>query len=178
MKLLKKIKLAAHEKGVTSFSGIVFLLLKYPFVNYLFCELASHVPNFMVPMLHRLRGVKVGKNVCIDRTTYIDNLYPELIHIEDGARVTAHCVLVSHISTSTQSKKNYMPFQKDVITIKRNAFIGVNSTILPGSVIGESSIVAAGSVVSGDIPARTLVGGNPVRAIRTLVLDEKDIPDV
>ncbi len=166
MKLLNKINLAAQEKGISSLSGKILMLLKYPFKNYLLCELASHVPNFLVPMIHRLRGVNVGQNVCIDRTTYIDNLYPDLVNIEDGARITAHCVIVCHVSAPEKMKKTHMPFHKEKVIIKKNAFVGVNSTILPGTVIGEDSVISAGSVVSGNVPDRTLVGGNPARAIK------------
>lgn len=174
MKLLKKVKLVAKEKEISSLSGIIFFLLKYPFKHYLLCELASHVPNFLVPMLHRLRGVKIGRDVSIDRTVYMDNLYPELIHIEDGVRITAHCVIVCHFSPSERLKK-HMPFHKRIVSIKKNAFIGMNSTILPGSVIGEDSVIAAGSVISGTIPDRKLAGGNPARILRTLIEDEKGI---
>lgn len=178
MNILKKIKLAAHEKGITSFSGIIiWILLKYP-LNFLLIELATRVPNFLVPTLHRLRGVKVGQGVSISRQVYLDNLYPELIQIEDGARITAHCVVVGHFSPSKRMKQTFMPFYKRKVTIKKNAFIGMNSTILPGTIIGEDSVVAAGSVVSGDIPARTLVGGNPARAIRKLIDNEESISDV
>lgn len=177
MKLLIKIKTVAHEKGISTFSGTILFLLKYPFVNYLLCELASHVPNFMVPMLHRWRGVKIGRNVSIDRKVYLDNLYPELIQIEDGVRITAHCVIVCHFKVS-EKLSEYMPFHKFRVSIKKNAFIGVNSTLLPGAVVGENSIVSAGSVVSGKIRDGILVGGNPARAIRSLIKDEKSLSDI
>jgi acetyltransferase-like isoleucine patch superfamily enzyme len=52
------------------------------------------------------------------------------------------------------------------IHIKRNAWIGAAATILPGVTIGENSVVAAGAVVSRDVPANTVVGGIPARHIK------------
>jgi acetyltransferase-like isoleucine patch superfamily enzyme len=54
------------------------------------------------------------------------------------------------------------------IVIKRNAWIGAAATILPGVTIGENAIVAAGAVVSRDVPANTAVGGVPAKFIKTI----------
>lgn len=58
------------------------------------------------------------------------------------------------------------------VSIGNNVWIGVKSIILPGSVIGDHSVVAAGSVVSGEIPANSLAAGAPARVVKTL-----NIPD-
>lgn len=52
------------------------------------------------------------------------------------------------------------------IVIKRNAWIGAGATILPGVTIGENAVVAAGSVVSKDVAANTVVGGVPAKFIK------------
>ncbi|MCV5245276.1 N-acetyltransferase, partial [Escherichia coli] len=44
--------------------------------------------------------------------------------------------------------------------------IGANATILPGIIIGENSIIGAGSVVTKDIPDNVIVAGNPAKIIR------------
>lgn len=54
------------------------------------------------------------------------------------------------------------------ILIKRNAWIGANATILPGVTIGENAVVAAGAVVSKDVPANTVVGGVPAKIIKSI----------
>lgn len=53
-----------------------------------------------------------------------------------------------------------------------NVWVGRSATILPGVTIGDHAVVAAGSVVTEDVPARTVVAGVPARPVRTL-----DIPD-
>jgi acetyltransferase-like isoleucine patch superfamily enzyme len=52
------------------------------------------------------------------------------------------------------------------IVLKRNCWIGANSVILPGVTVGENSVVAAGSVVTKDVPADTVVAGVPARVIK------------
>ena len=59
------------------------------------------------------------------------------------------------------------------IQIKKFAIIGGNSVILPGVTIGEGAVVAAGAVVTNDVPDWTIVGGNPAKEIRTLTEDER-----
>lgn len=52
------------------------------------------------------------------------------------------------------------------IRVGRRCFIGGGSTLMPGVTVGDESIVAAGAVVMDNVPARTIVGGNPARVIR------------
>jgi acetyltransferase-like isoleucine patch superfamily enzyme len=54
------------------------------------------------------------------------------------------------------------------IVIERNVWIAAGATIIGGVTIGENSVVAAGSVVTKDVPPNTLVGGNPARVIRSI----------
>ena len=56
--------------------------------------------------------------------------------------------------------------------IKKNVWIGVNVTILPGVTIGENAIVGACSVVTKDVPDNTVVVGNPARVIKYLDADK------
>jgi hypothetical protein len=52
--------------------------------------------------------------------------------------------------------------------IERNVWIATGATIVGGVTVGENSVVAAGYVVTKDVPANTLVGGNPARVIRSV----------
>lgn len=54
------------------------------------------------------------------------------------------------------------------IVIRRNVWIGASATILPGVTVGENSVVAAGAVVTKDVPANSVVGGVPARLIKSL----------
>ncbi|WP_407947752.1 acyltransferase [Pontiella desulfatans] len=54
------------------------------------------------------------------------------------------------------------------IKIGNDVFVGTNSIILKGATIGDRSIIAAGSIVSGSIPPDEIWGGNPARLIRKI----------
>jgi len=55
------------------------------------------------------------------------------------------------------------------VTIQENVFIGMNSLILKGVVIGANSVIGAGSVVTKSIPANVIAAGNPCRVLKPLV---------
>jgi acetyltransferase-like isoleucine patch superfamily enzyme len=61
------------------------------------------------------------------------------------------------------------------IVIERNVWIAAGATIIGGVTVGENAVVAAGSVVTRDVPPNTLVGGNPARVIRSIGDDRSDI---
>ena len=54
------------------------------------------------------------------------------------------------------------------VVIEDNAFIGMNCLVLKGVTIGQDSVVGAGSVVTRDVPPRTIVAGNPAKVVREL----------
>jgi maltose O-acetyltransferase len=58
------------------------------------------------------------------------------------------------------------------VHIGDNVWIGRSAIILPGVTIGDNAVVAAGAVVTKDVPDATLVAGNPARVVRTLVVDD------
>jgi UDP-2-acetamido-3-amino-2,3-dideoxy-glucuronate N-acetyltransferase len=56
--------------------------------------------------------------------------------------------------------------------VRRRASIGSGAVIVPGITIGDGAIVGAGAVVTRDVPARTVVAGNPARVLRSLAAEE------
>jgi acetyltransferase-like isoleucine patch superfamily enzyme len=54
------------------------------------------------------------------------------------------------------------------IHIKKNAWIGAGAIILPGVTVGENAVVAAGAVVSKDVPDDAVVGGIPAKTVRVI----------
>ena len=58
------------------------------------------------------------------------------------------------------------------VRIEQNAWLGRGAIVLPGTVIGAHAVVAAGAVVRGTVPPRTLVAGNPARPVRELSAED------
>lgn len=114
---------------------------------------------------HRMRGVKIGRNVEIGYFCIIGNVHPYNIYIDDDVVVTAGCVILDHDNSS------YYAHGGDVVLgevhIKRKAFIGLKSIVMPGVTIGEASVVAPLSFVNKDVPRYSLVGGIPARFIKS-----------
>lgn len=102
--------------------------------------------------------VTIGDHVRIHSQVFV----PEYSIIEAGAWLGPNVVL-------TNAKYPLSPDVKESLkgpTIKKGAIIGANATILPGVVIGESSLIGAGSVVVHDVPEGAVVVGNPAKIIK------------
>jgi acetyltransferase-like isoleucine patch superfamily enzyme len=86
--------------------------------------------------------------------------------------IGADCLIGTHVSIIDNDfhgvvDRQRVPASKPVI-IGDNVWIGNRAIILPGVTIGEGAVVGAGSVVTRDVPARTVVAGNPARVVREL----------
>ena len=93
------------------------------------------------------------------------------ITIGDGAFIGPHCVLATEYHPEDPATRHTLLTKP--IVIGRNAWLGANVTVLAGVTVGENAIVAAGAVVSKDVPANTIVGGMPAKEIREIRIDKK-----
>lgn len=120
--------------------------------------LACHAPGAksLRVWLHRLRGVKIGKQVWIGYDAIIETSRPELVTIRDRATIQIRVTIIAHFRE-----------QRGVI-IEEDATVGPGAIILPNVTIGRGSIVTAGSVVTKSVPPKTIVQGNPARPIATV----------
>jgi len=110
------------------------------------------------------KHTKIGKNVFIN----FDCTFLDLggITIEDGVLIAPKVSLLSE--GHPIEPENRHSLKVGHIHIKKNAWIGANATILQGVTIGENAVVAAGAVVSKDVPDNTIVGGIPAKIIKTI----------
>ena len=145
-----------------------------------------HTPEEMREIMGRLIGKEVdnsfrmfppfytdfGKNISIGKDVFINSgcHFQDQggIEIGDGALI-GHNVVLATINHDLNPKKNrknhYAP-----IKIGAHVWIGSNATILPGVTIGDHAVVAAGAVVTQDVPALTVVGGVPAKVIKKVTL--------
>lgn len=110
------------------------------------------------------KNIKIGKNVFINSGCRFQDQGG--ITIGDGSLI-GHNVVLATINHDYNPKKRGMMYLKPIV-LEENSWIGSNATILPGITIGENSIVAAGSVVTKDVPANTIVAGNPAKFMSNL----------
>ncbi len=88
------------------------------------------------------------------------------ITIEDDVFIGPHCVLATEYHPENPETRHSLLTKP--IVVKRNAWLGANVTVLAGVTIGENAIVAAGSVVTKDVPNNMIVAGSPARVIREI----------
>lgn len=127
-------------------------------------EIDESVTVFTPLQINYGKHTKIGKNVFIN----FDCVFLDLggITIEDNVLLAPKVSLLSEghpISSENRHSLTVGP-----IHIKKNAWIGANATILQGVTIGENAIVAAGAVVSKDVPDNTIVGGIPAKIIKKI----------
>jgi len=92
-------------------------------------------------MLHRVRGVHIGRGVFISQDVILETEYPSLITLEDRAWIGIRVTVVAHMRELRQG-----------VRIEQDAFIGPGVLILPNVTIGHGAVVTAGSVVTRSVP--------------------------
>lgn len=121
---------------------------------------------FVIPPFYSDFGenINIGKNVFVNHAcTFMDR---GGITLEDNVLIGPKVNLIT-----TNHPLNPLERRATIsypIVIKRNAWIGAAATIMPGVIIGENSVVAAGAVVTKDVPDNTIVGGIPAKIIKKL----------
>jgi maltose O-acetyltransferase len=149
------------------------------------------VPQLRAPWL-RLLGARLGRRVILHDVRFF-NLYRRglagleiddecflgdecLLDLAEGIRLERQVTLAERVLVLTHTNVGYrdhplqphFPATAAPVVVEAGAFLGANVTVLPGVRIGARSFVAAGSVVTGDVPPATLVGGVPARVLRAI----------
>ena len=114
------------------------------------------------------KGLKIGNNCFIGDGVFID-LYDNLT-LEDNVTLAQRVLVLTHTNVGYQDHplQKYFPKHSKPVVIRKGSFIGANSTILPGVIIGERSFIAAGSVVTKDVPRESVYAGSPAKLIRKI----------
>ncbi|MEZ0136762.1 MULTISPECIES: acyltransferase [Novosphingobium] len=111
-------------------------------------------------------GVRIGHNAFINRNVYFD--LNSHVSIGDRVYVANHVRFITTNHEIGDRNQRAGPIRPAPIVVGDGAWIGANAIILPGVHIGNGSVVAAGAVVTRDVPENSLVAGVPARIVRTL----------
>ncbi|MDQ6418337.1 DapH/DapD/GlmU-related protein [Paenibacillus sp. LHD-117] len=127
---------------------------------------------FVADMATVRERVRIGERTIIGRGAAIENdcVVGSHCKLETNSYICAYSILEDYVFVApcvVTTNDNYLArtderFERfKGVTVKRGGRIGAGATILPGKVIHEDGVVAAGSVVTKDVSARTVVAGNP-----------------
>jgi acetyltransferase-like isoleucine patch superfamily enzyme len=119
-------------------------------------------------VLYRSMGARIGRDVFIGLDAYLDDQFPELIVIEDSVTISFRVTIAVHDDARRMDRLEAGKLQGTVapVVLERGCYLGAGCLLLPGVTIGERSIVAAGAVVTRDVPAGKVAAGVPARVIK------------
>lgn len=138
----------------------------YDFVNLYGCEIGDNTK--IGTFVEIQKGSKIGKNCKISSHTFIC----EGVTIEDGVFVGHNVTFINDAFPRATTEDGKLQTDEDwdcvPTLVKKGASIGSSATILCGITVGENAVVGAGSVVTKDVPANSIVAGNPARISRKI----------
>jgi acetyltransferase-like isoleucine patch superfamily enzyme len=139
-------------------------------VRALFGELIGKAVDdsfVLIPPFYATGGLdtRVGRNVFVNQNCTFYDLGG--LDIADDVMIGPNVSLITSGHPLEPSRRRAFVTARPIV-IERNVWIAAGATVIGGVTVGENAVVAAGSVVTRDVPANTLVGGNPARIIRSI----------
>ena len=136
----------------------------YNFVNLYGCEIGDNTK--IGSFVEIQKGVRVGRRCKVSSHTFIC----EGVTIEDEVFIGHGVNFINdrypRASTPSGELKREADWTLELTVVRRGASIGTGAIILPGVEIGQRAIIGAGAVVTADVPANSIVAGNPARVLR------------
>ena len=140
------------------------------FINMYGCEIGDNTK--IGAFVEIQKNAKIGQNCKISSHSFIC----EGVKIEDNVFIGHNVTFINDLYPRATTDDGAMQTEEDwscgTTTIKKGSSIGSSSTLLCGITVGENAIVGAGSVVTKDVSANTIVAGNPARLIRKIQKEE------
>jgi UDP-2-acetamido-3-amino-2,3-dideoxy-glucuronate N-acetyltransferase len=138
----------------------------FAFVNLYGCAIGDNTK--IGTFVEIQKGARIGANCKISSHTFIC----EGVTVEDGVFIGHGVTFINDLYPRAVTRRGGLQTEADwtctPTIVCRGASIGSGSTILAGITIGEDAMVGAGSVVTRDVPPKTIVAGNPARGLRTV----------
>ncbi|WP_231870060.1 acyltransferase [Grimontia celer] len=108
--------------------------------------------------------MNIAQGALLSSKCHLDKTNPKGIYIGEESYISFGATILTHDFVRGLHADTF---------IGKRCFIGANATILPGITIGSNSIVAAGSLVTKDVPCNSIVAGNPAKPIRHNIKTKK-----
>src|SRR5271169_4477439 len=139
-------------------------------VRALFSELIGRKVDdsfLLIPPFYATGGadIRIGRNVFVNQNCTFYDLGG--LDIADDVMIGPNVSLITSGHPVEPSQRRAATIGKPNV-IEKGVWIAAGATIIGGVTVGENSVVAAGSVVTKNVPPNTLVGGNPARVIRLI----------
>jgi acetyltransferase-like isoleucine patch superfamily enzyme len=144
----------------------------FGYANLYGCELGDDVK--VGPFVEIQKGVRIGNRCKISSHSFLC----QGVVLEDDVFVGHNVTFTNDLFPRATNGNGQLQTESDweclPTVVKRGASIGSGATLLCGITIGENALIGAGSVVVRDVPADTVVAGNPARPIRSLARNHPD----
>lgn len=134
---------------------------------------ANHPDNKTRKIFFELTGVEIGEETVINPNFVVSDGYKSLLKIGKRVAISPNVTIICESAPNNSTLQNH-PYvaeklleEKQVI-IGDDVWIGANVVILPGVIIGNSSIIGAGAIVAEDVEPFSIVAGIPAKKIRSL----------
>ncbi len=139
-------------------------------IRALFSELIGQKVDesfLLIPPFYTAGGdeIRVGQNVFVNQNCTFYDLGG--LVIADDVMIGPNVSIITTGHPLEPSQRRGATIGKRIV-IEKNVWIAAGATIIGGVTVGENSVVAAGSVVTKDVPPNALVGGNPAKVIRSI----------
>lgn len=133
-------------------------MLKNKFVQKCLIFIRHTILSLRSYWLRNIYGMDVHPTARISLKAKLDKRNPGGVHIGEYSYVAFNAVILTHDMASNKKKD---------VWVGDYCFIGAGTFILPGVKVGNHSVIAAGAVVTRDVPNNVVVGGNPAKVIKT-----------
>jgi len=149
--------------GNTSTFEDRYTLMRARFINQNMFMVLVRIRNSLLSVrtwyFRTVYGMNIAKDVRLSFKSRIDKTNPKGLTIGEKTMVTFDAIILSHDYASRRHAAKTV--------IGSYCFIGCGSIVMPNVTIGDHVIVAAGSVVTKDVPSNSIVAGNPAKVIKT-----------
>lgn len=151
---------------------MLFPQLRAPYLRLLGARIGAgtiiHDVRFFNVYRTGFRGLEMGRNCFIGDECLLD--LADRIVMADHVTLSERVIILTHTNVGYRDHplQAHFPSMSAPVRLESGCFVGVNATLLPGITVGEGGVVAAGAVVTEDVPPWHVVGGVPARVVKKL----------